>query len=52
VHLTKEKEMMLISLYSRALDNHAENPVLYDTWAEDAVKQIDYDFASMKLRNA
>jgi O-methyltransferase involved in polyketide biosynthesis len=49
VHLTKEKETMLISLYSRALHNRTENPVLYDKWAEDAVTRIDYDFASMKL---
>jgi len=49
VHLTKEKETMLISLYSRALHNHTKNPVLYDKWAEDAVSRIDYDFALMKL---
>jgi O-methyltransferase involved in polyketide biosynthesis len=49
VHLTKEKETMLISLYSRALHSRTENPVLYDKWAEDAVNKIDYDFASIKL---
>jgi O-methyltransferase involved in polyketide biosynthesis len=50
VHLEKEKETMLISLYSRALHSRTENPVLHDPWAEDAVNRIDYDFASMKLK--
>jgi O-methyltransferase involved in polyketide biosynthesis len=49
VYLTKEKETVLISLYSRALHSRTENPVLSDKWAEDAVNKIDYDFASIKL---
>ena len=49
VQLTKEKETMLISLYSRALHSQSEDPVLRDKWAEDAVSRIDYDFAGLKL---
>ncbi len=50
VHFTKEKETMLITLYSRALHSQSEDPVLRDKWAEDAVSRIDYDFEGLKLR--
>lgn len=49
ITLSKEKETMLISLYSRALHSRSENPVLVDKWAEEAVKCINYDFSSIKL---
>jgi O-methyltransferase involved in polyketide biosynthesis len=49
VHLTKEKETMLISLYTRALHSRSHNPLLRDPWAEQAVDQVDYDFKSLKL---
>jgi len=49
VEFTKEKETMLISLYSRALHSRSENPVLRDQWAEEAVDHINYDFTSIKL---
>jgi len=44
VHLTKEKETMLITLYSRAIESRSTDPVLIDTAAEEAVGRIDYDF--------
>lgn len=44
IHLTKEKETMLITLYSRALQSRSKHPILRDTWAEEAVRRIDYDF--------
>ena len=49
VHFTKEKETMLITLYSRALESRTEDPVLRDPWAEEAIRRIDYDFAHLKL---
>jgi O-methyltransferase involved in polyketide biosynthesis len=49
VHLTKEKETMLITLYSRALQTGTANAVLSDPWAVKAVEQIDYDFSAIKL---
>jgi O-methyltransferase involved in polyketide biosynthesis len=49
VRLTKEKETLLITLYSRALHSRSADPVLSDPWAEQAVERIDYDFASIKL---
>jgi O-methyltransferase involved in polyketide biosynthesis len=49
IHLTQEKETLLISLYSRALHSRTADPVLRDPWAEEAVARIDYDFSSIKL---
>jgi methyltransferase (TIGR00027 family) len=44
VRLTKEKETMLITLYSRAIESRSPDPVLVDTAAEQAIERIDYDF--------
>jgi O-methyltransferase involved in polyketide biosynthesis len=49
VHFTKEKETMLITLYGRALQSQSNQPILRDTWAEDAVDHIDYDFQKLKV---
>ncbi len=49
ISLTKEKETLLISLYSRALHSRTADPVLRDPWAQEAVEHIDYDFASLKI---
>ncbi len=50
VHFTKEKETMLITLYSRSVESRSPDPVLRDQWAEDAVRRIDYDFGKLKIR--
>ncbi|WP_410658460.1 class I SAM-dependent methyltransferase [Amycolatopsis sp. lyj-112] len=47
VRFTEEKATMLATLYGRALDARSERPILGDTAADEAVKQIDYDFASL-----
>ena len=49
VRLTKEKETMLISLYSRALHSRSEKPLLRDPWAEKAIEKVDYNFSSIKI---
>lgn len=49
IRFTKEKETMLITLYSRALESRSSDPVLRDRWAEEAISRIDYDFAKFKL---
>ncbi len=49
VHFTKEKETMLITLYGRALQSQSKQPILCDTWAEEAVDRIDYDFQKLKV---
>ena len=50
VHLTKEKETSLITLYSRALHSREIDPVLRDEAAEEAIRRIDYDFDKLKVR--
>lgn len=49
VHLTKEKETLLATLYARALESRSSNPVLRDEMAEDAVRRIDYNFDRLKV---
>jgi len=49
IHLTKEKETYLATIYGKALDAAAENPILGDRYAADAVARIDYDFKALKL---
>ena len=49
VHLTKEKETLLATLYARALESQSPNPILRDEMAEDAVRHIDYDFDRLKV---
>ena len=49
VHLTKEKETYLVTLYGKALDNRAENPILGDKFADDVVCHIYFDFEKLKV---
>jgi O-methyltransferase involved in polyketide biosynthesis len=49
VHLTSEHETYLSTLYGKALDNRVEDPILGDTFADEAVKRIDFDFKKLKL---
>lgn len=49
IHLTKEKETLLATLYARALESRSPNPILRDEMAEAAVQKIDYDFARLKV---
>jgi O-methyltransferase involved in polyketide biosynthesis len=48
VHLTGEKETLLITLYAKALDNRSKHPILHDEKADEIVKTIDYDFEKLK----
>ncbi len=50
VHLRKEKETLLITLYGKALDSREEDSVLHDRLADELVRKIDYDFEKVKLR--
>jgi methyltransferase (TIGR00027 family) len=43
IHFTKEKETMLMTLNSRAIQSQWKNPILRDPWAEEAMRHIDYD---------
>jgi O-methyltransferase involved in polyketide biosynthesis len=51
IHLTKEKETYLATLYGKALDAAVEHPILGDRFAAEAVARIDYDFKELKLPN-
>lgn len=43
VHLTKEHETYLSTLYGKALDSRAENPILGDTFADEVVRRFDFE---------
>lgn len=49
VHLTKEKETYLATLYGKALDSRSKNPILGDYFADEVVRHIDYDFEKLKI---
>jgi O-methyltransferase involved in polyketide biosynthesis len=49
VRLEKDKETYLATLYGKALDTTAEDPILGDRFAAQAVERIDFDFRSLKL---
>ncbi|NBH04707.1 class I SAM-dependent methyltransferase [Amycolatopsis sp. SID8362] len=49
VRFTEEKATMLATLYGRALDSREADPVLGDRAADEAVRQIDYDFAKLGI---
>lgn len=49
VRLAREKETYLATLYGKALDASAEDPILGDRFAAEAVARIDYDFEALKL---
>ncbi len=51
IRLPKEKETYLATLYGKALDARAPQPILGDTYAAEAVARIDYDFKELKLPN-
>jgi hypothetical protein len=40
VHLTKEKETLLATLYARALESRSPNPILHDEMAEEAPDEV------------
>jgi O-methyltransferase involved in polyketide biosynthesis len=49
VRFTREKETLLVTLYCKALDSRAKDPILRDTWADEAVGRIDYDFRKLRV---
>ncbi|MER7177313.1 class I SAM-dependent methyltransferase [Streptomyces mesophilus] len=53
VHLGREKETLLMTLYLRAVDSRRARPVLGDPHAQRIMEQIDYDFGRLRsLRGA
>ena len=49
VNLTQEKETLLITLFAKAGESHLPDSLLADTFAAEAVRRIDYDFARLKV---
>jgi O-methyltransferase involved in polyketide biosynthesis len=49
VHLTREKETLLITLYGKALESRLPGSLLRDHFADEAVRNIDYDFSRLKV---
>lgn len=52
VDFTGVKWTMLVTLYLRAVDSRAKHPILGDQAAADAVRRINYNFASPAMRLA
>ena len=49
VRLPNESETYLPTLYGKALDSRAAHPILGDTFADDVVQHIDFDFEKLHL---
>ncbi|WP_158562779.1 class I SAM-dependent methyltransferase [Marinitenerispora sediminis] len=50
VAFTGTKATMLATLYARAVQSAAPDPVLADPWAVEAVAALDYDFRRLRTR--
>ena len=48
MHLTGEKETLLITLYARALDYRSKDSILNDSKADEIMRAIDYDFERLR----
>src|SRR5690348_14471783 len=49
VPFTGMKETLLLTLYTRAMDNRSKHPILGDKKAEEIIQQLDYDFQKLKV---
>jgi O-methyltransferase involved in polyketide biosynthesis len=49
VSLTREKETLLITLYAKGEESRLPDSLLRDSFAAEAVRKIDYDFAKLKV---
>lgn len=49
MQLTGKRETLLATLYLRALDSRADNPILGDPSAQAALERIDYDFERLRV---
>lgn len=47
--LEKEKETLLVPLYSKAIESRREKPILIDKKAVEIVNEINYDFSQLKI---
>jgi O-methyltransferase involved in polyketide biosynthesis len=49
VELTGDRLTLLATLYGKALDSRSAHPILGDRFADDVVRQLDYDFSRLKV---
>jgi O-methyltransferase involved in polyketide biosynthesis len=49
VHVPEERKSYLSTIYGKALDARAEHPILGDTYADDAIRRIDFDFDKLAV---
>ena len=49
VHLTGEKQTLLITLYAKAMESRSPDSLLKDRFADQALARIDYDFKPLDL---
>ncbi len=49
VHVPEERKSYLSTIYGKALDARAEHPILGDSYAEEAVSRIDFDFEKLSV---
>jgi O-methyltransferase involved in polyketide biosynthesis len=49
VDLSGEKQTLLITLYSKALESRLPDSLLKDRFADQAVRKLDYDFSRLDL---
>ena len=49
IHIPAEKKSYLSTIYGKALDARSEHPILGDTFADEAVRRIDFDFEKMAV---
>jgi O-methyltransferase involved in polyketide biosynthesis len=49
VHVPEERKSYLSTIYGKALDARAEHPILGDTFADEAVRRIDFDFDKLAV---
>jgi O-methyltransferase involved in polyketide biosynthesis len=52
VHIMKEKETYLPTVYGKALDNRSDNPILGDKYADEAIRKIDFDFDMIYVKGS
>ena len=50
ITLTGPQETLLATLYGRALDSRSPNSILGDHWADEVIRQIDYDFGKTGVK--
>src|SRR5450759_4385073 len=49
VRIPEERKSYLSTIYGKALDARAEHPILGDTFADEAVRRIDFDFEKLAV---